>query len=109
MFLNAYDFDRIAAELEDEHFERPNLAHAASIVTNLARWADRNSDGWVHWPKPGRAAERLTNHLYREYLGRYDARTGRDISDAELKRGIATIKSFLTRNGFADDAAGILA
>jgi hypothetical protein len=97
MFLNEYDLESIRHDVEP--FERPNLAHAAVTVLVLAGWTNRNSDGWAYWPKPGRAAKRLAEHLYHEYLGRYDQRTGEDISDAELAAGNRTVKAFLTRLG----------
>jgi hypothetical protein len=96
-FLNEYDAAVIARDV-DPH-TRPNLAHAAVTLARLVDWTNRNSDGWPYWSKPRNASQKLADHLHREYLGRYDGRTGDDITDAELAAGNRTVKAFLTRQG----------
>jgi len=95
MFLNDYDLRNVLHD--SDRAETPNLHSLATIVCELAAWADRNSDGWAYWPKPSRAASRATDILYREFLGRYDQRTGQDITKAELQAAVRPIKAFRTR------------
>lgn len=97
LFLNSFDI--ASAERQAAGDDRPNLAKAVTTVARLAEWADSHSDGWHSWPLPCRAAKKLQEHIQREYVGRYDDRTGEDLTDAELRAALSPVKSFLTRQG----------
>jgi hypothetical protein len=68
------------------------------IIDRLRYWTNRNSDGWAYWPKPVRAAKNLMVLL--ESGDRWDPA---DVTEAELKKAIVPIKSFLTRHGVAHE------
>lgn len=98
MFMNDYDIQQAKYALCGTG-QTPNLGHATEVLENLMDWADANSDGWAYWPKPARAAAKL---VARVQEAEKEYRTGgelEDVTDAELKRLYAPIKSFLTRQG----------
>lgn len=111
-FMNEYDIENALRTYGSEISggeATPNRAHLAAVVARLARWADRNSDGWAYWPKPCRAALKAIELI--------DARTwqersdflAKDATDLEVTIALRPIKSFLTRHGVsADDRATIL-
>lgn len=87
--------------------ETPNLAAGAQILDSLRGWANRNSDGWVYWPKPSRAAASLQTLLQageaRERNRYTNGEQPRDATAAELKKALSPIKAFLTRQGVDHD------
>lgn len=88
----------------------PNLASASAALDNLVQWTDRHSDGWSSWPKPARAAKSLMALLqakekdYREdgcvsRAGESGVVEFTDATEAEMKKALAPVKAFLTRQG----------
>lgn len=104
MFYN--DFEISQAIRKHNPNTRPNLAILAHTLDALKEWADNNSDGWAHWPKPSRAAAKAGRTLW-EFDTRTWASHGAsqedDITDAERKAALTPIKAFLTRQGVAHD------
>lgn len=101
--MNDYDLASAANRYDPEVV--PNRARLVIIVTNLAEWANRNSDGWCYWPKPCRAAATAIGHIESTAYPEYDRRQREDISDAEMTAALRPIKAFLTRarnQGMAD-------
>lgn len=96
-FMNEYDIDRARSQAFQD--ENPLLIRATGTLSSLKDWADRNSDGWAHWPKPARAANKLME-LIEEAERRND---GEDITQAELTKALAPIKAFCTRQGISFD------
>jgi hypothetical protein len=91
-FMNDWDIAEAVRRFEDE----PVLGPASRTLSNLADWADRNSDGWCYWPKPCRAAAKLQEMLqrYSPYRTQHEEPTV-----AEYRRALVPIKAFRTRQG----------
>lgn len=107
MWLNEMDVQEARNRaLQDD---KPNLQHATEVLDRLVEWTNNNSDGWPYWRKPSAASKRLQEAIYPRYFGAWDKRVEDDITDAELKKAIAPIKAFCTRQGIACDVRGILA
>jgi len=96
MWMNEYDIERMLNLFDPA--EVPNLAKAAKTLDHFATWTNANSDGWAHWPKPAKAATKIMDLLQNASVQAYNG-TLRDASDADLKRALTPIKSFLTRQG----------
>ena len=98
-FMNDFDIEqarRLAAKMGWH-----NVYRGADIIDNLRDWADNNSDGWAHWPKPALAAASLMA-LVDDIDRRRLAMNGHDvpdITDAELRKALKPIRAFLTRQG----------
>lgn len=79
--------------------DTPNRMRLAETVANLAAWADLNSDGWAHWPKPARAAAKAMELLSDQQR----SIPYTDATDAETAAALRPIKAFLTRQNAAHD------
>lgn len=80
----------------------PNLGHLADNLDALRIWTDENSDGWAYWIKPRRAAQRIIETLHITASNLRDYRKAQDVTDlseADVKRLLAPVKAFLTRQG----------
>jgi len=95
-WMNEWDIEDALRQFDPA--ETPNLAAGAQVLDALRGWANENSDGWVYWPKPSRAAKSLMTLL--QGAERWDPV---DVTPTELKRALAPIKAFLTRQGVAHD------
>lgn len=91
--LNDHDLAR-ASRVARANGDTNRLA-LVQTVTNLADWADHNSDGWAYWLKPRRAAQRAIAEIQGDGTLAADDRP--DTTDAELTAALRPIKSFLTR------------
>jgi hypothetical protein len=80
----------------------PNRAHVANVILNLARWADANSDGWAYWPKPARAAANAMHEIHAYTAIERVAQEQRDLTDQQVRKLLAPIKAFCTRQEAAD-------
>lgn len=85
----------------------PNLQKGSQVLLELMRWTNRNSDGWPYWQKPIRAADKLMGALQAERTAYRRTHETVDLTDAELKKLLTPIKSFLTRQGVAHSEVGL--
>jgi hypothetical protein len=114
-FMNDYDIEHAlnrflspVGSLSDSR--TPNRARAAVLVNNIADWTNDHSDGWAHWLKPRRAADKLMALVESRTYAENNAQEATDATDAELAAAVRPLKSFLTRHGVSDaDRAAILA
>lgn len=97
LFMNEYDLQH--AQHTYSAYTTPNRAYLAATVANLAAWADRNSDGWAHWPKPVRAAAKAIALIGSTTNAENDRRRRVDATEAETTAALRPIKAFLTREG----------
>lgn len=102
LLLNEYDVQDCEVRAIRSHM--PVAAKGARVLMGLVDWTNENSDGWVYWAPPGRASAKLQEALYVRLIGAYDKRPDGDLTEAELRRLLAPIKSFLTRRGVSLEA-----
>lgn len=76
--------------------ETPYLQAAAGTLANLVDWADWNSDGWVYWQPPSKAARRLQELLWAAWVPARFAEAV-DISAADLAAAYKPLRAFRTR------------
>ena len=92
LFMNQSDIE----EAKATHAQHPILSKATKLLYDLMNLADSVSDGWAYWPKPSRAAKKL-----QELIRANDPRTKKwdapAVTEADLKRAVAPIKAFLTK------------
>lgn len=92
--LNDYDLAR-AIRVAKRNGDTNRLA-LVQTVTNLADWADYNSDGWAYWLPPRRAAQRAIAEIQGDGTNAADSRP--DTTDADLKAALRPIRAFLTKH-----------
>src|SRR3954470_4210719 len=92
-FMNDYDI----ANAVHRYQTHPVLGPAVLTLANLAVWADQHSDGWHSWPKPARAAAKLMEMIERDGTSQWRSATRPDVTYLELKRALAPVKAFRTR------------
>jgi hypothetical protein len=63
---------------------------AARFLAAFMEETDEHSDGWCHWPLPGRAADKLQNLI----------QSDSPMTEADYRKALAPIKSFYTRRGY---------
>lgn len=95
--MNEYEITE-ARELA-ARLELKNLHRGACVLANLRDWVNQNSDGWPYWHKPYRASAPLQVELQEMRISYYQSREVVDLTDKELRKLLAPIKSFLTRQG----------
>ena len=93
-FMNDYDMYR-AIQLHGHH---PVLGPACETLIALATWADNNSDGWAHWPKPARSAAKLMELITNANAQWHDGREP-DTTAEQYRAALRPIKAFRTRHG----------
>lgn len=74
-----------------------NYERGALVLSHLKTWTNQNSDGWPYWAPPKRASAKLQAAL--EEMMRTHFRDVQDLTEAELRKLLTPIKSFLTRRG----------
>jgi hypothetical protein len=99
-FMNDYDIEHAFNRFDES--VTPNRFALIKVVSRLADWANRNSDGWHSWPKPCRAASVAMSHIESRTSRENNEQEDVDISDAERVRALTPIKAFLTRQGASD-------
>lgn len=76
---------------------------ATRILDRLRVWADENSDGWAHWPKPCRAAKQLQERIQeQERKANVDWPQVYDMTYNDRDKALRPIKAFLTRQGVSE-------
>lgn len=95
MWMNEWDIERALDTFSET--DTPNLLYGAQVLDKLREWTDSNSDGWAFWPKPAKAASRLSGILYDALVKEMHGLT--DITDQELRSACRPVKAFLTRHG----------
>lgn len=93
--MNEYEIDDMLAMFGRQ--ETPNLYAAAQALSRLRGWTNSCSDGWQYWVKPKQAARQLMlllNEAEQQYRKDWE---WKDITEAELKKALTPVKSFLTR------------
>lgn len=95
--MNEYEIDDLVAMFGKDKQEIPNLLAAALALSRLRGWTNAHSDGWQYWSKPSTAATQLIAVIKegeRQYRQTWE---WQDITEAQLKRALTPVKSFLTR------------
>ena len=90
-------------EIEDAlrftaYAELPVMRKGAEVLSRLKDWTNNNSDGWPYWNKPSKASEKLQTALHDARLEYHRGHDVEDFTEADLKRYLTPIKSFLTRH-----------
>lgn len=83
LFMNTWEVD----EAKTKHASHPILAKATQLLADLRDLTNEVSDGWCYWPAPVRAAKLLMQMI----------QENRDPGKNDLKRAVAPIKAFVTR------------
>jgi len=99
MFANRHDITDWVDRYGE--YDVPNLGTAALTLQRLQEQVDSMSDGWGYWRAGTAAGGRLVAALQ---VADVQYRRGgelRDLTDAELKRALIPVKSFLTRHHVA--------
>jgi ethanolamine utilization protein EutP (predicted NTPase) len=94
IFMNEYEVQRQAVRYDA--VDTPNLYTASRVLYAVMTWVNNNSDGWPYWQAPQKATQRLQTLLWD--VSPFE-RNPTDCSDADLKKALTPIKSFLTRKG----------
>lgn len=98
--FNEYDVENIL-HFSGENDRIPVTQKAARILGRLVDWTNSNSDGWMYWQKPRRAARNLEQLFGETYESTRDliwAGEDEDMDEAALKKALIPIKSFMTRH-----------
>jgi hypothetical protein len=103
LFMNEYEIQDALRRVQPD--TKPVLTEAVVALANLAAWTNANSDGWPYWPKPCRAAKGL-QEVIQEAERAYRNGSDADVSPAALKRALAPVKAFLTRQGVDHSVLG---
>lgn len=84
---------------------RPMAGALADNIAALADWANDNSDGWAHWPKPSRAAAGAMRLLFDldADLRRAWSDKPADLTRADVTKALRPVRAFLTRHGVNPD------
>lgn len=87
--------------------ELPTLRRGAEVLSRLKDWTNQNSDGWPYWQAPAKAANKLMILLTDARTHYYRGGGDGDITEAELRKALTPIKSFLTRQNVAHSEVGL--
>lgn len=91
-YMNDFDILRTQQRLTDQRqFANPVMVKAVQFLAAFKEQVDNNSDGWAHWKCPVAAANKLMEIVQ----GKTEA------TEANFKKAMSPIKSFMTRRGFA--------
>ncbi len=92
LYMNRHE----VSEARERYVTHPILGPATTTLAGLVEAVDHCSDSWAYWPAPVRAARRLMALIgtTREYL---DDRDRSDVTEPQLRRAYAPLKSFRTR------------
>ncbi len=102
-FMNTHEI----ATASFRYADHPVLGPATDTLANLAQWTDENSDGWVYWPKPARAAAKLMTLITGDGTWAALENVQHTATPAAYRAALSPVKAFLTRQG-VDHAAIIV-
>ena len=91
MWMNQVEIEWAAKQ----HHECPNVRKGVHLLDRLMQAVNQQSDGWVYWPAPAKAAEKLTNLL--QTAGNLSYGTHGRITDADFRKAVTPIRSMVTR------------
>lgn len=96
-WMNEYEIDRAVVMFKGH----PILGPASQTLSNLRDATNGNSDGWVYWPKPARAAKRLMDLLQQgeTRLRGYTWPLPPEVTLADYRKAVTPLKAFRTRSG----------
>lgn len=95
LYMNEYDLHM--ARQRFTHATCPNRLALVMVVDHLKDWCDDWGDGWAYWPAAPRAAKQAMLLIKSTTNAQDRLQETHDISDAEVRRAVAPIKAFLTR------------
>jgi len=94
IFMNEYEiYDAASA-----YRSHPVLGPATQTLSNLAEWANANSDGWPYWPKPCRAAAKLQELIQTAERSSYRFEEPQ-VTVADYQAALRPVRAFRTRQG----------
>ncbi len=91
-FMNEMDI----AEAARRHRGHPVLGPATRFLAEFKDQVNAHSDGWPYWSPPAKAAAKLMDLVD---TNPWDE--PKPVTEADLRRALAPIKSFMTRRGLA--------
>jgi hypothetical protein len=92
--MDEYDIEQAVERWRDH----PLLGPASRTLAALAAWADDGKDGWMTWPPPMSAAQRLMELIERDGRRRYQVdRVRADVTAGELKKAYTPVKALRTK------------
>lgn len=91
MFWNQGEIENAASRTHD----CPNVRKGVNLLLKLMQSVNEQSDGWHSWPAPAQSAKKLQELLLT--AGNVQHGTHGKISEADLKKAIAPIRSMVTR------------
>jgi hypothetical protein len=100
MWMNEYEI----AEARDEFATDPILGPAAQFLYAFKNEVNAHSDGWCYWKAPAHAAAKLQDLLHKHLRATGAWPPLPEPTEADVRRTLAPIKSFMTRRG---NAAGM--
>jgi len=99
LFMNEWDIEQAARDVfrVRDDASRKVLADAVQLLYDLKELTNQVSDGWAYWPKPCRAAKKLQELIQAGIPSprNFDPPA---VTVADLKKAVAPIKTFLTKN-----------
>lgn len=87
LYMNDYDI----MNAQQRFASHPVLGKAVQFLAAFKEQVDNCSDGWAHWKCPVQAANKLMELIQ----GKTEP------TEANFKKAMSPIKSFMTRRGFA--------
>jgi len=94
LYMTAYDLDDAIMRFTET---APRRAQVARTVRALSEWTDRNSDGWVYWPKPRQAAARAMEQIASTTYVEDSRQETTDLTEAGMTAVLRPIRAFCTR------------
>lgn len=91
-WMNEYEVNEVRVLFSAAEFS--NLHKGAQALGRLMDWTNGCSDGWPYWQLPAKSAAKLMDALHEAREKRWSELD--DISDAELKKLLRPIRTFLT-------------
>ncbi len=91
MWMNQHEIEFAASN----HHDCPNVRKALKLLVALVHSVNEQSDGWPYFQAPAKSCEKLFELL--KTAGNLNYSTHGRITDADLRKAIAPIRSMVTR------------